>query len=82
MTESRRRPIRWLIAAVIALVIVPALAFGNQAGECVDYAADAGVDSYCTSGPAIGYPGAWVLTVAALLFAGYAVWRGFRSSSR
>ena len=70
---------RWFTAALLVVVLVPILAFGFQTGRCVDFTAEAiaaGAESYCTSGPAIGVVGAWVVTVAAVIIAAIAVYRG------
>jgi hypothetical protein len=67
----------WLAAAIVAVVAVPLLAFGFQAGGCVDYVAEAAAESFCTTGPAVDLAAAWTLSAAAVLFAGYALRRGF-----
>jgi hypothetical protein len=78
MEATGVKRIRWIVAGIIVAIIVPLLSFGFQAGKCVDYANDTGEQSYCTIGPAVGYPGAWVLTLAAFVFAAYAIRRGIR----
>lgn len=78
MTEGvkRRGSGLWLAVAVVAVVGVPLVAFGFQTGSCVDYVAESGAESFCATGPAVGLAGAWALSVAAVLFAAYAVRRG------
>jgi hypothetical protein len=68
----------WIIAGLGILIVVPLFAFGVQTGECIDYTAESGAESFCTLGPTVGNAGAWVLTVAAALFCLYAVRRALR----
>ena len=53
---------------------VPILAFGFHSGECIDYVAGAGT---CSSGPAVGIYGAWVLAGVATLLAIYFLYKAF-----
>jgi hypothetical protein len=68
----------WLVAALVTVMVVPAAAFGYEAADCVDYVVDFPLESYCTSGPAVGVTAAWLLSAGALVFAVYAVRRGLR----
>ena len=54
---ARRWP--WALL-LIAAVLLPLYAFWSWSGQCVDTAPGAG-ESYCTSGPSIGWPSAWLL---------------------
>ncbi|WP_166872084.1 hypothetical protein [Salinibacterium sp. ZJ450] len=65
---------RWVLGIVgVAVVVIAVLSF--RVGECIDYVPEAGAESFCTSGPAIGVPGAWVLVVVSTLLIGYFVYR-------
>lgn len=58
-----RRFRRWpRLLVVVTCLIVPLLAFSVWSGQCFDAAPGAGASS-CTSGPAIGWPAAWLLVV-------------------
>jgi hypothetical protein len=65
---------------IVALAVANFLVWGTRVGECVDYAAGAGKDSFCTSGPSVGYPGAWAISVTSVLIAAYGVYRLARRS--
>lgn len=66
------RSLGW-VAVALAAGFVILVAWNFQTGVCVDSADPAA--SGCTIGPAVGVPGAWVLTVAAAAVIVYAVWR-------
>ncbi|WP_167045991.1 hypothetical protein [Salinibacterium sp. ZJ454] len=69
---------RWVLGIVgVAVVVIAVLSFR----ECIDYVPEAGAESFCTSGPAIGVPGAWVLVVVSTLLIGYFVYRLVRPQS-
>jgi hypothetical protein len=77
--SSSKRRVRWgwlAIAAATALVIV-FFVFGIQTGSCVDYVSNAAVDG-CSSGPAVGWPGAVLFAVIGALAIGYFVYRALR----
>ena len=70
---------RW-IAAIALVVLINVLSFGMQSGQCIDYSAESGAESVCTSGPAIGMAGAWAVGVLSVLAVAYFVYRFARSS--
>ena len=73
------RSVVWIAASALVAVLVPLIAFGTQVGSCVDYAPGSGSESHCTSGPALGVPGAWLVSAVAWLLAGYGVYRALRA---
>jgi hypothetical protein len=76
-------PKRWPWALAILLVIaVDALLLGFGTGECIDYTAESGAASTCTSGPALGSEGTWVLAAASVLVIGYLARRLARTAWR
>ncbi|SKB90554.1 hypothetical protein SAMN05660473_02968 [Arthrobacter sp. 49Tsu3.1M3] len=76
-------PKRWPWALAILLVIaVDALLLGFGTGECIDYTAESGAASTCTSGPALGSEGMWVLAAASVLVIGYLARRLARAAWR
>lgn len=72
----------WLGAAVLVTLVVALLVFGLRTGQCVDYVSGSAGQSSCTSGPAMGVPGAWVLGVVGGLFVAYALYRALGGRSR
>lgn len=69
--QLRRRP-RWPWAVAIVLVIaVDALLIGFRTGECIDYTPESGAVSTCTSGPALGPEGTWLLAAVSVLVISY-----------
>lgn len=52
----------WVVVLVGAPIVV-LVTFGMQAGRCVDYTTLSGLESFCESGPVIGWPGAVVVAV-------------------
>lgn len=65
--QLRRRP-AWPCALAILLVIaVDALLIGFRTGECIDYTAESGAVSTCTSGPVLGPAGIWLLTAVSVV---------------
>jgi hypothetical protein len=73
---------RWpWITMIVALAVVNLFVWGTRVGECVDYAANAGKESFCTSGPSVGYPGAWAVSAISVLVAAYCVYRLARRPS-
>ena len=66
MTElayPRKAP--WIIALLVAIVL-PILTFATQQGQCFDAAAGGG-ESLCSSGPTVGWAGAWLITAACVI---------------
>ena len=67
MPQQRRRP-GWPWALAIVLVIaVDALLIGFRTGECLDYTAESGAASSCTSGPVLGPAGTWLLAAVSVV---------------
>lgn len=66
---ARTRPARWPWALLLVVaVLLPLCAFSAWSGQCFDAAEGAG-ESFCTSGPSVGWPAAWLLTaVGAVAF--------------
>ena len=65
--QLRRRP-RWPWALAIGVVLaVDALLIGFRAGECIDYTAESGAVSTCTSGPVLGPAGTWLLAAVSVV---------------
>ena len=66
-SQLRRRP-AWPWALALLLVIAAdALLIGFGTGECVDYTAESGAASTCTSGPVLGPAGTWLLAAASVV---------------
>ncbi|WP_454170618.1 hypothetical protein [Microbacterium paulum] len=80
MGTSERRPRAGWILLVVGIVLLNLIVWGWTAGYCVDYAQDTGMEmeSYCTSGPAIGYPAAWTLSAVSVLVIAFALHRLLR----
>lgn len=71
-----RRSERWRWAGGIGGIAVANIAvWGFRVGECADYALEAGAESFCTSGPAIGVPAAGVLALVSAILIGYCAYR-------
>lgn len=78
--QLRRRP-AWPWALAILLVIaVDALLIGFRTGECVDYTAESGAVSTCTSGPVLGPAGTWLVAAASIVVILYLARRLVRAS--
>lgn len=58
--HPRKAP--WFVA-LLAAIVIPILTFGTQQGQCFDAAAG-GAESFCSSGPTVGWAGAWLITAA------------------
>lgn len=77
---SRRPPAIWRwIGAIAFAVLINVLSFGIQSGQCIDYVAESGAESICTSGPVIGAAGAWALGIMSLFAVAYFIHRLTRS---
>lgn len=63
--SPRFRSPRWwpLAVAILLVMIVNVSLFGYQQGECIDYTIESGARSTCTSGPALGIAGTWILAI-------------------
>jgi hypothetical protein len=71
-TPRPNSPPWWFWAVAILLVI--ALNFfllGFQHGECIDYIPESGKTSTCTTEPALGIAGTWLLGIVSVLAAIY-----------
>lgn len=80
-TPQLRPPKRWPWAVAIGLVIaVDAILLGFRTGECIDYTAESGAVSTCTSGPTFGHAGTWLLAAASILVIGYLARRFARAA--
>ena len=78
--DSRRSTAKWgWIGAITFVVFVNLLSFGTQGGQCTDYAAGSGAESFCTSGPAIGVAGTWALGIVSVITVAYFIHRFTRS---
>ena len=66
-----RRPMWPWVCAILLVIAVDALLLGFRTGECIDYTAESGAASTCTSGPALGSAGTWLLAAASVLVIGY-----------
>ncbi|MET0788694.1 MAG: hypothetical protein ABWY33_05560 [Cellulomonas sp.] len=75
MARRTRGSAWWLVAAVVVPAVVVLFAFGLTTGSCYEAADGADTQSYCTSGPMVGLPGAWILSIGAAVFALYALLR-------
>jgi hypothetical protein len=66
---------KWLLVALATAAIVWFIVFALRSGSCVDYVQGASV---CSTGPAVGWPGAWFIGILGVSVAGYAIIRAFR----
>lgn len=67
---------RWpWILAIVLILSANVLAVGFQVGRCVDYAEGSGRHSYCSSEPALGIPGTWVVGIVSALAVAYCGYR-------
>lgn len=67
----------WTAVAVISTLIVVFFAM-YQVSICADAAPGHG-ESVCTSGPAIGVPGLWVVSIIGAVVVAVAVWQIVRA---
>lgn len=67
----------WAALAVISTLIVIFFAI-YQVSSCADAAPGHG-ESVCTSGPAIGVPGLWVVSIIGAVVVAVAVWQIVRA---
>jgi hypothetical protein len=66
---------------MVLVIAVDALLIGYRTGECLDYMAESGAVSACTSGPVLGLAGTWLLAAVSFLVIVY-FGRGFMRASR
>jgi hypothetical protein len=57
------------------IVVINILNYGLQSGQCVDYAPGSVAVSYCSSEPALGWPGTVLLAIVSLVALGYCISR-------
>lgn len=62
------------------IIVVNILNYGLQSGQCTDYVPESGAVSYCSSEPALGWPGTVLLAIASLVALGYCINRMRRPS--
>lgn len=74
MTRERRPAWPWVVV-IVGLVVLNLTTFLNWSGECVDYVGEASALSYCSSGPAVGWPQVWVIAALSLLGVLYSAYR-------
>ncbi|MGB4137241.1 MAG: hypothetical protein WA971_11805 [Microbacterium sp.] len=67
----------WVLV-ILAAAVVAASPFVLGGGACYDAHEGGSAESYCTSGPFLGWPGTWVLVALCALAAGFAVFRLIR----
>jgi hypothetical protein len=85
MTTQRsvRRRLGWAWLIPIPLIaVVTLLLTSTTVGFCADAHPESGAESYCTSGPALGVPGFWLVLVVGVLAAGFFLFRFFRGTAR
>jgi hypothetical protein len=78
-TRVSESKLPWAIAIVLVIVL-NLLLFNFRVGQCTDYSVESGMESTCTSRPALGIPGTWVIAVLSLLAIGYFTYRMLRRS--
>ncbi|MDR6417737.1 hypothetical protein J2808_004508 [Pseudarthrobacter sulfonivorans] len=72
VTPRFRPPRGWpWFVAILLVIIVNISLLGYQQGECVDYTTESGATSICTSGPALGIAGTWILAIVSLAAIAY-----------
>lgn len=66
--SQRRPPKTWQwVWAILLVIAIDALLLGLRTGECIDYTAESGAVSTCTSGPVLGPAGTWLLAAASVV---------------
>jgi amino acid transporter len=82
MSSATGALVRWpWIVTIAALALVNFLVWETGAGQCVDYTAESGLISTCTSGPAVGWAGAWGISGVSVLIVAYCIYRLARRRS-
>ncbi|MFE4226957.1 hypothetical protein ACFRJ8_03600 [Arthrobacter sp. NPDC056886] len=76
----RRRPARHWALAILLVIAVDALLIGFRTGECIDYTAESGAVSTCTSGPVLGPAGTWLLAAVSVVVIVYLARRLVRAA--
>lgn len=66
--SSRSWP--WAVAILLVIFVNVSL-LGFQRGECFDYTIESGAVSTCTSGPALGVAGSWMLAIVSVVAIAY-----------
>lgn len=78
-SKGRRWP--W-VALIMGTLLAVALSWGVWSGSCVDVPEESDATSFCASGPAVGWPGAWIILAAGLILVAYAITRLVRARRR
>ncbi|SDK90829.1 hypothetical protein SAMN04487916_10454 [Arthrobacter sp. ov407] len=66
--------------AIGLVIAVDAILLGFRTGECIDYTAESGAVSTCTSGPALGSEGTWLLVAVSIVVISYFARRFVRAA--
>lgn len=75
--DAVNRMAAWSAVAIISTLIVVFFAI-YRVGSCADAAPGHG-ESVCTSGPAIGVPGLWIVSTIGAVVVAVAVWQIVRA---
>jgi hypothetical protein len=80
---ARRFSARWPWVVAVPLVIATNVVLvGMQSGGCIDYSAEPGAESTCSSGPILGIAGTWVLGIVSVFAVAYCLRRIVRPGGR
>lgn len=77
--QAASAKVPWVLLCGL-IVVVNILNYGLQSGQCIDYAPESGAVSYCSSEPALGWPGTVLLAIVSLVALGYCISRVRRPS--
>jgi hypothetical protein len=66
--------------AILLVIAVDAFLIGFRTGECVDYTAESGAVSTCTSAPVLGPAGTWLLAAVSVVVISFFVRRLVRAA--
>jgi hypothetical protein len=73
-TRERMALWPWIVVVIVAPVVM-LVTYGSQVGRCADYTAESGLESFCESGPQVGWPGAILIGVVCVALFVFAVIR-------
>ena len=73
-TRTAEPKLRWVLAG-LQIIAVNVVLVGIRTGECLDYTAESGAVSTCSSGPLVGIPGTWAIAILSLGALAYSVYR-------